>query len=113
MDLVENYLKLVIVGNGAAVVFLIFGLYALSGAGIIRPLPFLRLGLLVTGAIYTARGLVIIPLLLETGESKTLLTMAPETRLASCIVALSIGLLFLAGTISGWRTLPFSRRIKS
>jgi len=44
-----------------AAVFSVFGLYAFSGAGLIRKLPLLITGLVLIGAIYTLRGLVVIP----------------------------------------------------
>jgi hypothetical protein len=44
-SLLENRMQLLLIGEGAALVLVIFGLYALSGAGSIRRLPLLRLGL--------------------------------------------------------------------
>jgi len=44
-----------------AAIFAIWGLYALSGAGVIRTLPLVRLGLFVIASIYTLRGIVFIP----------------------------------------------------
>lgn len=37
-----------------------FGVYALSGAGVVRPLPLVKLGLVMIGSIYALRGLVVI-----------------------------------------------------
>jgi len=39
-----------------ALVLVIFGLYGLSGAGVIRRLPLLRLGLLAIGLLYSLVG---------------------------------------------------------
>ena len=44
-----------------AAVVAAFGLYALSGAGKVRPLPLLRTVLIVATAIYLLRGLLVIP----------------------------------------------------
>ena len=58
--LLENRLQLFLVGEGAALIFAVFGLYALSGAGSIRHLPLLRLGLIGISSLYLLRGLFII-----------------------------------------------------
>lgn len=47
--LVSNLPLLYAAGLAAAVIFGIFGLYAMSGAGYIPPLPLLRFGLLMVG----------------------------------------------------------------
>jgi len=100
--LVSNRPALYLSGLTAAVVFLVFGLYALSGAGIIRSLPFLRLGLPAVGCIYTLRGLVLVPqLLIAAGlipSSEPIPIQAP----LSSLVALVIGCLYLAGIIGLW-----------
>src|ERR1019366_6414697 len=44
-----------------AAVVAVFGLYALSGAAKVRPLPLLRTVLIVVTAIYLLRGLLVIP----------------------------------------------------
>src|SRR5712692_7256575 len=43
-----------------AAAFIVFALYALSGAGVVRRLPLLTLGLALIGVVYTLRGLVVI-----------------------------------------------------
>jgi len=48
---------LYISGTLAAIIFAIFGLYGISGAGYIRKFPYLCSGLLLIGSIYTIRGL--------------------------------------------------------
>jgi hypothetical protein len=75
-----------------------FGLYGLSGAGLIRRLPLLRLGLLVIGAIYTLRGLVLIYDLIG------LFNGAPLHPAIFSLVALLVGLCYLIG--SPWRNPP-------
>ena len=44
-----------------AVVLFIWGLYAFSGAGMIRRLPFLKVALVIISMIYLVRGLAILP----------------------------------------------------
>src|SRR5688500_14079697 len=46
---------------GLVLVFAAFGAYALSGAGRIRRLPLLRVALVLVGAVFTVRGLVLFP----------------------------------------------------
>ena len=54
--LVSNPLLLLTLGLMVALVLVIFGLYGLSGAGVIRRLPLLRLGLFVIGLLYSLVG---------------------------------------------------------
>ncbi|MEO1044223.1 MAG: hypothetical protein AAFX04_02150 [Pseudomonadota bacterium] len=49
---------------GITAVLTVWGLYALSGAGMIRRLPLLRLGLLAITGIYLLRGLLLVPAIL-------------------------------------------------
>lgn len=58
--LLEDRLQLFLVGEGAALILVIFGLYALSGAGSIPRLPLLRLGLIGVSGLYLLRGLFFI-----------------------------------------------------
>jgi hypothetical protein len=44
-----------------AVVFALFGMYALSAAGRVRPLPAVRPGVLTMGVVFAVRGIVLIP----------------------------------------------------
>ena len=96
---------LLALGLAAAVIFVIFGLYGLSGAGLIRRLPWLKAGLVVTGAIYTLRGLAIIPVaLIKLGILNAGAPM-PGPAVASSLIPLVIGVLYLAGTAGAWRRL--------
>jgi hypothetical protein len=104
-ELVSNIPMLYIAGLTAAVVFAVFGLYALSGAGIIRPLPLLRLGLLGIGGVYTLRGLLVIPELLIMGGILQSSEAIPPQGLASSLVSLFISVLYLTGIMLGWRDL--------
>jgi hypothetical protein len=94
-------LLLILAGLLMTVVFVIFGLYALSGAGVVRPLPLLKTGLWVVSGIYILRGLMLIPqLLIDKGIQSSSETIGFQS-LASSMVALFIGLVYIAGSISG------------
>jgi len=104
-ELVSNVPMLYVTGLIAAVIFGVFGLYAMAGAGYIRSLPLLRFGLLGIGGVYTLRGLLVIPLLLiMTGILQSSEAIPPQ-GLASSLVSLFIGILYLVGTITGWHEL--------
>ena len=104
-QLVSHPLLLLIAGLVAAIVFALFGCYALSGARDIRPLPLLRPGLVVIGALYLLRGLMLIPqVLVMSGMLKAAETVAPHMAVTS-LVSLCIGVLYFAGILSGWRDL--------
>jgi len=75
-----------------AVVFFVFGLYAFSAAGFIRPLPFLKLIVILITAIYILRGIG--GLIMDNDSFLSVLYS---------VVALVIGILFLIGTESKWR----------
>jgi len=87
------------------IIFAAFGFYALSGAGLIRRLPLLTLGLIGIGGIYTLRGLIVIP------DSISLVRGAdyPFRQTAFSAVALSIGILYLVGAVQRWRYLRARR----
>ncbi|MBU2549129.1 MAG: hypothetical protein KKB20_11985 [Proteobacteria bacterium] len=109
--LVARRLLLLAAGLVAGLFFIGFGLYGLSGARVIRPLPWLKAGLAATGLIYTARGLAVIPVLLI--RFGVLRTDEPliESALISSLVSLAIGGLYLAGTIGAWKDLAHSGTI--
>lgn len=104
-ELLANPAALLASSFFVALIFAIWGLYGLSGAGLMRRLPLLRLGLLVIGAIYTLRGLLLVPLLLDSlGLIVADPPILPQALLAS-LVSLLIGCLYLAGTLTAWRDL--------
>lgn len=101
--LLENRGLLLWMGGGAALVLIIFGLYALSGAGSIRRLPLLRLGLIGISSLFLLRGLflildVLVLLGLLAGELLIQGTL-------STLVFLAAGISFGVGTIMNWRDL--------
>lgn len=60
-----------IVTLGIALVLATWALYALSGAGVLPPLPWLKFGLIVISAVYLLRGLAIVPLLTVARDQST------------------------------------------
>lgn len=85
----------VLVSTGLALMFAAWGVYALSGAGVIEPLPLLRTVLVTVGVIYILRSLMLpseIVQVLKTGHSFRFVFMS--------LGCLGIGLLHLAGIFS-------------
>ena len=80
-----------------ALVFAVCGAYALAGAGRIRRLPLLPLGLWGIGAVFTLRGLALGPELVRLARGSG---TVPPRYVVFSLVALATGLAFLAGT---WR----------
>ena len=93
---------------GLVFLFAIFGCYALSGAGIIRKLPLLTLGLLGIAALYTLRGLA---LFIELGM--VLATKFPFNALSLfySAVSLAIGVIYFAGIKANWNKLRNANRL--
>lgn len=78
------------------IAFAIFGLYGLSGAGKIRQLPFLKIGVYTVAAIYLFRGAI-----------GSIINIGFETsfqwhHLLFSFCALAIGLLYLLGGLQRW-----------
>lgn len=106
-SLLENRWQLFLVGGSAALIPLIFGLYALSGAGSIRRLPLLRLGLIGVSSLYLLRGLLLIPSVL------VVLGVIPGQILVQGILAslvfLAAGLAYATGTALNWKDMRVRR----
>jgi hypothetical protein len=99
--LLQNRMQLFLVGEGAALIFAVFGLYALSGAKSIRHLPLLRLGLAGISSLYLLRGLFIILTVLAIlgilqGET-------PIQGVISHLVFLAAGVAYAVGTVLNWK----------
>ncbi|MCU0242460.1 MAG: hypothetical protein MUF51_08555 [Vicinamibacteria bacterium] len=91
-----------------AVIFIVFGQYAWSGAGRVRRLPYLRSILLGVGCIYTLRGaLIVLQLMIWAQIVRSPEVVHPQDFVAS-LVALAIGVAYLIGVFSGWRDLAAS-----
>ena len=105
--LLENPLQLFVVGEGAALVLVIFGLYALSGAGSIPRLPLLRLGLIGISSLFLLRGLFfIVSVLISLGilEGEILIQGDIAT-----LVFLAAGIAYAAGVVLNWREMRVRR----
>jgi hypothetical protein len=106
-SLLENRLQLILIGEGAALVLVIFGLYALSGAGSIRHLPLLRLGLTGISSLFLLRGLFFILTalaLLGILQGEILVQ-----GVISDLVFLAAGITFAVGTILNWKGMQVRR----
>jgi len=102
--LIKNTSSLIIVSFFIAAILLLFGLYALSGAGYIRPLPWLKQMLLLISGIYLLRGLLVVPeLIVVLGIYEITIPVEPRFVLFS-IGSLLIGLIYLNATLGGWNT---------
>ncbi len=98
--LLENPLQLFVVGEVAALILVIFGLYALSGAKSIPHLPLLRLGLIGISTIFLLRGLfIILTALVLLGVLEGELLIQGEI---STLVFLGAGLAYAVGTVLNW-----------
>lgn len=105
-SLLENRLQLLLFGGGAALILVIFGLYALSGGGVIRHLPLLRVVLTGISSIFLLRGLFIIITIL-----KIMGVLQGEILLQGVIshfVFLAVGIAFAVGTILNWKEMKIS-----
>ncbi len=87
--------------------FSIWGLYAFSGAGVIRRLPLLRIALLLIGIIYTLRGVFVFQQIFQIATSSV--QVAPREVVFS-LVSLVIGLAYLVGTVINWKSFRASNR---
>jgi hypothetical protein len=98
--LLENHLQLFLIGEGAALILVIFGLYALSGAGSIPHLPLLRLGLIGISSLFLLRGLFfIVSLLIFLGVLEGEILIQGEI---STLVFLAAGIAYAVGTVLNW-----------
>ena len=82
-----------------ALVLLSWSAYALSGAGVIAPLPFLRPVLVIITSVFLLRGVAGPFVLAGNGRSRRFAWI-------SSAVCLAYGLLFLMGVAARWTQLP-------
>lgn len=85
-----------IVTLGIATVLALWSAYALSGAGIIAPLPSLRWALITITVIYLVRGLAIVPLLVFARSRST------PFLVWSSLVCIGFGAVHLLGLSQVW-----------
>lgn len=87
-----------------ALILGIWGLYALSGAGVIFQLPLLRLALIVITAVYLVRGIA--GLVLPFVTTHPAITQNSITFwVISSVICCCFGLFYLLGTINNWKQL--------
>lgn len=88
-----------VVTFGIAAILASWSGYALSGAGVIEPLPLLKVALVIITAVYCARGLVLVPLLVGARNKLTPFVVW------SSIICLVYGFVHLLGLVQVWRAL--------
>lgn len=93
-----------IVTAGIATILGLWSLYALSGARVIRRLPFLRQALALIAAVYLARGALGVPVVLlaespYASELKGRMTFL----VASSAICLYLGVCYAVGAAGAWR----------
>ena len=103
--LASNPPLLLTLGLLVALVLVIFGLYGLSGAGVIRRLPLLRLGLLVIGLLYLLVGINFIFQLLAVLGILPATQPVPIYQSLVSFGALVASLAYLIGLAVSWNRL--------
>lgn len=86
----------IVVTAGIALVLALWSAYALSGAGVIVPMPLLRLALCAITAVYLLRGLVIVPAFVMARDKVTAFVVW------SSLICLVFGVVHLAGLAQVW-----------
>ncbi|MBB3120013.1 hypothetical protein [Pseudoduganella violacea] len=84
---------------GIAAVLAAWAAYALSGAGLLAPLPWLKTGLCVIAAVYLLRGLAIVPLLTIARSKST------PFLVWSSLICLGYGIVHAIGLQQIWSAL--------
>lgn len=94
----------VLITTGIAAILALWGAFALSGAGLIRRLPLLRVALIGITAIYLLRGALLIPTILYVPY--------PEGAFDywSSAIVLIYGLVHLIGLVRVWPALKAQKR---
>ncbi len=111
--LVSNPPLLLILGIFVALVIVLFGFYGLSGAGIIRRLPLLRLGLLVIGLLYSTVGVYFVPQVLALLGILPSAQPVPIYQLPVSFGALVAALAYLIGLAVNWKQLSIKTTEKN
>jgi hypothetical protein len=101
--LLNDRVQLLVVGGGAALIPMLFGLYALSGTGVIRRLPLLRPALIGIGSLCQLRGLFIILTILAVLGVRPGRVLLPAV--SSHLIFLSAGIAYLGGAALNWNAL--------
>jgi hypothetical protein len=89
---------------GIAAILFVWGLYALSGAGVILKLPLLKLALSIITFIYLARGFAgfVLPFV---SNHPSINQNSVTFWLVSSVICCVFGLFYLLGTINSWAQL--------
>lgn len=87
----------VLVTFAIASVLFIWALYAFSGAGVMRKLPLLRVGLVIISGIYLLRGLAVIPAYFLMPE------VIDDFLVWSSLICLIYGITYAIGTRQIWK----------
>ena len=82
--------------SGIIVVFFIWGLYAFSGAGKMKRLPFLKQILIIISAAYIVRGFGLVSLIYNYAEHSSSFLMWTS------LISLGIGISYAVGTKQNW-----------
>jgi hypothetical protein len=88
-----------------AAALIVFALYGLSGAGLMRRLPLLKTVLVLVGTLYTLRGLAVIPDLVRLAAGAGY----PLRQTVFSAASLAIGIVYILGTTRAWPELRPSK----
>ena len=88
-----------IVTTGIALVLMVWGAFAFSGAGLLPRLPLLRTALVAITAVYLLRGLIVVPIWIAKPQLMT------GFAIWSSVIVLVYGIVHLVGLWLAWGTL--------
>jgi hypothetical protein len=88
-----------VVTSFIAAVLALWSVYAASGAGLLGPLPLLKLALVVITCIYLLRGLAVVPLLTVARSKST------PFLIWSSVICLVYGSIHMVGLLQVWNRL--------
>jgi hypothetical protein len=88
-----------VVTLGIAAVLFAWSMYALAGAGVVKPLPFLKAALVAITAVYLVRGIAFAPLVVAKGGRIT-----PFVAWSS-LICFGYGVVHLVGLVQRWPVL--------
>lgn len=101
-----------VVTAGIAAILGIWTLYALSGAGVIRRLPFLRSVLTLIAAAYLTRGVLGVPAVVLVEHPYANELQARMTfMIVSSVTCIYLGVCYAVGSAVVWRTYAASDRV--
>lgn len=93
-----------VVTSGIAIVLGVWALYAFSGAGVVRQLPFLRPILALIAVVFLARGVLGVPAVLLADTPYAIELKGRMTfMVVSSAICLGLGLCYAVGAAGLWR----------